>query len=59
VMASAEIERLEDENTRLRSAAEQALMIAETMLGNLPAADRAEVQATVTAITEMMESPRD
>ncbi len=55
--APGEIERLEDENTRLRSAAEQALMAVGTMLEHVPATDRLELQATVASINELMEPP--
>lgn len=55
--AAAEIERLEEENTRLRSAAEQALMAVGTMLEHVPATDRLELQTTLASINELMEVP--
>lgn len=51
------IARLEEENARLRSAAEQALQAAETMMGYLPGEDQAIFQATVTSVSELLEAP--
>ncbi len=52
-------ERIEDENLRLRAAAEQALFFAEAVRGRLPPDESLEVDVLITALSQALERPAD
>ena len=58
-MEQADIERIEEENVRLRTALEQALMFVEEFQGSLPAGDRFAFETLISTIGGALERPRD
>jgi hypothetical protein len=58
-MEQAEVDRIEEENLRLRTAAEQALLFLEEVAGRQPYGDRFEVEALITSISKALERPKD
>lgn len=51
------MERIEEENLRLRTAAEQALFFIEEVRGALPAGEGLEVEGLIATISQALERP--
>lgn len=58
-MEQPEVERIEEENQRLRNAAEQALFFVEEFRASLPVGDRFEVEALIATLNEALERLKD
>jgi hypothetical protein len=55
----ARLERIEEENLRLRTAAEQALLFVEEVQGRVQVGEGFEVKTLITTLGEALERPPD